>query len=65
MPALVTVPITGSGVPTSRRYCTGAPGTKIGVMSCSPDFSPVLVFTKKYLKNTLGLDSFRVPNLVV
>ena len=31
------------------------------VASISPDFSPVLVFTKKYLRNTLGAASVTAP----
>ena len=31
------------------------------VASISPDFSPVLVFTKKYLRNTFGAASVTAP----
>ena len=31
--------------------------------STSPDFSPVAVFTKKYLKKTLGLPADGAPHL--
>ena len=31
------------------------------IESISPDFSPVMVFTKKYLRKTLGAASLTVP----
>ena len=42
---------------------TGASSSRETMVSISPDFSPVMVFTKKYLMKTFGAAAFGAPCL--
>lgn len=49
-------------------WCMGyspscASGARVAARSISPDFSPVVVFTKKYLRNTFGAAVVGTPFL--